>query len=93
MGGIHFVGVNPPAGVEELPILSLLRAPANIPLRPSIARAVVVGGDVASAPWLTEAATVLLRGRRYVVEGETFEAPAGINQLASGQGLWVGEKT
>jgi uncharacterized protein YbaR (Trm112 family) len=92
MGGIHFVGVNAPSGVEELPILSLLRAPTSIPLRPSIARAVVVGGDVASAPWLTEAAAVLLRGRRYVVEGAAFEAPAGIKQLASGQGLWVGEK-
>jgi uncharacterized protein YbaR (Trm112 family) len=93
MGGIHFVGVNAPAGVDELPILSLLRAPASIPLRPAIARAVVVGRDVASAPWLAEAAAVLLRGRRYVVESEAFDAPAGINKLASGDGLWVGEKT
>jgi hypothetical protein len=92
MGGIHFVGVNPPAGVEELPMLSLLNAPASIPLRASIARAVVVGADVATAPWLHEAAAVLLRGRRYVVESDAFEAPTGINQLASGQGLWVGEK-
>jgi hypothetical protein len=53
---------------------------------------VVVGADVATAPWLDEAATVLLRGRRYVVEREPFEPPAGINQLASGHGLWVGEK-
>ena len=92
MGGIHFVGVNPPKGVEELPMLSVLRAPAAIPLRPSVARGVVLGPDVLHEPWLKDAAAVLLRGRRYVAESETFAAPALITRLASGGGLWVGEK-
>src|SRR5256886_4597704 len=38
MGGIHFVGINAPADVEELPILSLLVCPSMIPLRQTIAR-------------------------------------------------------
>jgi hypothetical protein len=94
MGGIHFVGVNPPAGAEELPVLSLLRAPTVIPLRPAMARGVVVGPDGAGggAPWLEEAARVLLRGRRFVVEREDVEPPAGIKRLVVGQGVWVGEK-
>ncbi|HUK22783.1 MAG TPA: hypothetical protein VLV45_14670 [Gemmatimonadales bacterium] len=92
MGGIHFVGVNPPKDVEELPMLSVLRAAAVIPLRPSVARGVVVGADTLSAPWIAEAAAVLLRGRRYVVESESFAPPPSITRLASGGGLWVGEK-
>jgi len=91
IGGVHFVGVNPPALVEELPVLSLVRAAALIPLRPAIARGVVLGADAAHAPWLDEARRVLLRGRRLVVEGEDVDTPSGTHKLAAGQGLWVGE--
>ena len=73
-------------------MLSLLRAGRSIPLRPSIARGVVVGADSVGAPWLDQAAAVLLRGRRLVVEAESLSAPAGVRELAVGQGLWVGEK-
>ena len=93
MGGIHFVGVNPPSDIEESLVLSLLRAPGMIPLRPAMARGVVVGADRAGAPWLEEAQRVLLRGRRFVVEREDVEPPAGITRLAAGQGLWAGEKS
>jgi hypothetical protein len=93
MGGIHFVGVNPPSDAEELPVLSLLQARGLIPLRPAMARGVVLGADVAGPPWLEEALRVLLRGRRLVVEREDMVAPAGVRQLAVGQGLWVGEKS
>lgn len=92
MGGIHFVGINPPAGVEELPVLSLLRG-NTIPLRMAMARGVVVGHDVTESAWLADAHRVLLRGRRYVVESEGAELPAGIAELARGHGLIVGEKT
>ena len=92
MGGIHFVGVDAPAGVEESPVLSLLRARDTIPLRPSMARGVVAGADRSEAPWLEEAQRVLLRGRRFVVEREDVVPPEGINRLAVGQGLWAGEK-
>ena len=74
MGGIHFVGVDPPADVEESLVLSLLRAPGMIPLRPSMARGVVVGADRAGAVWFEEAQRVLLRGRRFVVEMEAVGA-------------------
>jgi hypothetical protein len=92
MGGVHFVGVNAPPDVEELPVLSLVRSAAAIPLRQTIARGVVVGADLARAPWLAEARRVLLPGRRWVVESESVELPEGITKLASGQGLSVGEK-
>jgi|SRR5258708_4695157 len=92
MGGVHFIGVNAPPDVEELPVLSLVRTAAAIPLRQTIARGVVVGADVARAPWLVEARRVLLPGRRWVVESEAVELPEGISKLAAGQGLSVGEK-
>jgi uncharacterized protein YbaR (Trm112 family) len=91
MHGIHFVGINPPADAEDLPILSLLRSEAAIPLKSSMARAIVVGSDSANDPWLAEAHRVLLRGRRLVIESETTTPPQGVNRLAAGQGLWVGE--
>src|SRR5712691_6405003 len=84
MGGIHFLGVNPPADVEELPVLSLLVCERKVPLRDAMARGVVVGSESSAAAWLTEARRVLLPGRRLVVEDETAR-PDGITQLATGQ--------
>jgi uncharacterized protein YbaR (Trm112 family) len=92
MAGIHFIGVNAPPDLEELPVLSLVRATRGIPLRQSIARGIVVGADLATSPWLVEAHRVLLRGRRFVVEHDRPELPIGLEQLASAAGLWVGEK-
>jgi len=92
MGGVHFIGVNTPPDIAELPVLSLVRTAAAIPLRQTIARGVVVGADLARAPWLVEARRVLLPGRRWVVESEAVELPEGISKLAAGQGLSVGEK-
>ena len=91
MGGIHFVGINAPGGVEELPVLSLLEAEGLVPLRDSMARGVVVGADVARPPWLGEARRVVLRGRRLVIENDRV-APEGVTRLAAAEGLWVGEK-
>lgn len=92
MGGVHFVGINAPDDVEELPVLSLLRSARVIPLRQGMARGVVVDAELAEPAWLGEAVRVLLRGRRLVVEREEVTAP-GARRLASGDGLWVGEKT
>jgi uncharacterized protein YbaR (Trm112 family) len=92
MGGIHFVGVNAPDDVEELPVLSLLACEAMIPLRQTVARAAVVGRDRLGARWLAEARRVLLPGRRLVIESETVTAPPGLTQLALGHGLFVGER-
>lgn len=92
MGGIHFVGVNAPPDLDELPVLSLLCCEAMIPLRRAMARGVVVGSDCAAARWLAEAQRVLLPGRRLVIEAEAVTAPPGVTRLATGRGLWVGEK-
>jgi hypothetical protein len=92
MAGIHFVGVNPPPDLEELPALSLMRVGGVIPLRQAIARGVVVGGDLATSPWLVEAHRILLRGRRFVTLHDKPELPIGLEQLATAKGLWVGEK-
>ena len=92
MSGIHFVGVNAPADVEELPVLSLLRCSRSVPLRGAVARAVVVGADCAAAPWLSEATRVLLNGRRYVLETDTVALPPGITRMAASDGLVIGEK-
>jgi hypothetical protein len=92
MGGIHFIGVNAPPDVEELPVLSLLRAGSAIPLRQSIARGVVVGADLATSPWLVEAHRILLRGRRLVTLHDKPDLPIGLEKLATAKGLWVGEK-
>lgn len=92
MGGIHFVGVNAPGDVGELPVLSLLRCEAVVPLRQAMARAVVVGRDRLDARWLAEAQRVLLPGRRLVVEDDRAAVPEGITRLALGQGLLVGER-
>src|SRR4029077_1866185 len=93
MGGIHFVGVNPPLDAEELPILSLVRCQNAIPLRGSMARGVVVGPEVATSKWLADAKRILLKGRRLVIESEQVPEVSGVNRLAVGQGLWVGENT
>src|SRR6184192_3524583 len=92
MGGIHFVAINAPSEVEELPVLSLLACAKMIPLRGAMARSLVVGADWAGDPWLGEAQRVLLRGRRLVIEAERVKPPSGVTQLAIGEGLWVGEK-
>ena len=91
MGGIHFIGINPLADVEELPVLTLLVCGTKIPLRDAMARGVVAGNESSGAAWLAEARRVLLPGRRLVVENEAAR-PDGITQLATGQGLFVGEK-
>ena len=92
MGGIHFVGVNAPSDLEELPALSLLDCQTMIPLRQTVARAVVVGADSLGVEWLADARRVVLPGRRVVIESDQITAPAGLTSLAREKGLFVGER-
>ncbi len=89
--GVHFIGINAQGSVPGAPGFSLLEANRVIPLRNSMARAVVIGSEFANAPWLAEGVRVLLRGLRLVVCGEQ-ESVDGTAPLAVGAGLWVAEK-
>lgn len=91
MRGVHFVGVNPPGDVGFSPVLTRLTHANRMPLRASMARGVVLGADACMEPWISEGARVLLPGLRLVAAVESLSAP-GLNQLAVGQGLWVGAK-
>ncbi len=91
VGGIHFVGLNVSDGIEPTPSLSVLLGPYPLPLRTSMARGVVIGAEYASEPWLAEGGRLLLRGLRVVVLKDDSAVP-GTDRLASGQGLWVGQK-
>jgi uncharacterized protein YbaR (Trm112 family) len=91
LGGVHFVGLNPTMDVGMSPGLSLLRHPGCIPLRQSMARGVVLGAEAAREPWISEGARVLLDGLRLVAVAEALSAP-GLDRLAEGRGLWVGQK-
>lgn len=91
LDGVHWVGVNAPQDVAERQALSLLEADGMIPLRTRMARGVVVGGDFALSPWLDEAARITLPGRHVVVEREGVEVP-DLKPVATGDGLWLGER-
>lgn len=92
MGGVHFVGVNPPPDVEASPVLSPVRATRSMPVRSGAMRGVVVGVEHAQAPWLEEGVRVLLNRQRLVLLRDGGDVP-GTERLAVGGGLWVGEKT
>lgn len=91
LGGVHFVGINAPDGTEVSPALTLLNHQRKIPLRSAVARGVVVPAEMAHAAWLGEGARVLLRGQRVVVAAEDVVVP-GLESVATGRGLWVGQK-
>lgn len=91
MPGVHVVAVNAPSGVAPGPMVSLLVSAGALPLKSAAVRGVALGADHAAAPWLGEAARVLLPGRRLVVEEEAAE-PAGVEPLARGAGVFVGTR-
>lgn len=92
LGEVRVVAVNPADLAISAAGLSTLVSGDSIPLRTSMARAVVVGDDSASVAWMTEAARVVLPGLRVVALTESAEVPPGLEPLASGKGMWVGQK-
>jgi uncharacterized protein YbaR (Trm112 family) len=89
--GVHHVVVNAPPDTARSPDCSYVSCTGRIPVRAAQVRAVVLGADCAGAPWPAEAARVLLRGLRVVIEDERA-SPDGISELARGAGVFVGEK-
>src|SRR2546425_10761396 len=76
MGGIHFVGVNAPDDVEELPVLSLLACETMIPLRQKVGRAAVVGPGRLGPEWLAGAGGGAAPGGRLVIGSGGVPPPA-----------------
>ena len=88
---VGIVAVNPPSGTLPTDALSVIVSPRGLPVKARSVRAVVVGSDVATGPWLDSSVAALLPGLRIVVEDESAR-PAGIAPLAVGGGVLVGEK-
>lgn len=89
--GVHFVAVNPPAGVAPGASLSVLECPGGLPFKSAHLRAVALGAEHADGTWLAEGARVLLPGLRLVVEDEGAR-PEGVAELARGAGMFVGSR-
>lgn len=89
--GVHHVVVNAPRGAARSADCSYVSCPDRIPVKAAQVRAVVLGAGCAGGPWPAEAARVLLRGLRAVIEDERA-SPDGISELARGAGVFVGEK-
>jgi uncharacterized protein YbaR (Trm112 family) len=89
--GVGLVAVNPPPGVGDQGILSVLRGD-RLPLKSRSMRGVALGRVFATDPvWVGEAARVLLPGLRVV--GESADpAPESIDLMASAGGVWVGTR-
>ncbi len=91
IGGVHFIGYNPPPDLRESPTLSLVRAPMAVPIKDNCVRAVMVGREYVRNRWMREAGRLLTANGRLVAVIEEI-APPGVTQLAVGKGMWVGEK-
>jgi len=89
--GVHHVVVDAPPGAGRSGECSYVSCPDRIPVKAAQVRAVVLGADCAGAPWPAEAARILLRGMRIVIEDERA-SPDGISELARGAGVFVGER-
>lgn len=91
MAGVHFVAVNPPGPVAGAS-LTVLESPEGLPVRERTVRGVVLGAEVAHGPMLLESRRVVLNGQRVVALDEAVVAPAGLEEMARGQGMWVGKR-
>lgn len=83
--GVHWVAINPPAGLDPPANLSQVRS-ARWPLKSRALRGVVIAGAAAGDPeWRDRAVRSVLPGLRAVGEGQP---PAG-DLLAAAGGWWV----
>ena len=89
--GVRLALVNPPAGVPDSPVGSVLRA-GRLPIKSSSMRGVALGVDAAADPaWVADAVRAALPGLRVVGEGGG-EPPDGVELLARSGECWVGKK-
>ena len=86
--GVALVAVNPPAGLVDGDLVSVVRG-NSIPLKSRSMRGVILGPTFGGDPhWVREAARVVLPGLRVVGEGldPTIEQ---VEVMASAGGAWV----
>ena len=87
--GVHFLGVNPPAGTEGSDRVSLAESP-RIPVKSRQLRGVILGSGYGEDPeWIAEGIRVVLPGLRVVGTGRAPERP-DLQVLAAAEGWWVG---
>lgn len=87
--GVGLVAVDPGAGVEDEPGVSVIRS-GRIPLRSRSMRGAILSRPLAEDPrWVKEAARVVLPGLRVVGEGPDPSSDL-IELMASAGGVWVG---
>ena len=86
--GVALVAVNPPTGVADGDLVSVLRG-STIPLKSRSMRGVVLGPGFGADPrWVREAARVVLPGLRVVGEGPD-PTIGEVELMASAGGVWV----
>ncbi len=86
--GVALVAVNPPPGVADGDLLSVLRG-GMLPLKAKSMRGVVLGASFGEdVHWVKEAARVVLPGLRLVGEGADPRVEA-VEVMASAGGVWV----
>ena len=87
--GVHFLGVNAPAGTVGSDRVSLAESP-RIPVKARQLRGVVLGSGYGEDPeWIAEGVRVVLPGLRVVGAGTPPERP-DLQVLAAAEGWWVG---
>ena len=86
---VHVVTVN--ATGDPGPGVPRLASAAGLPLRDRSMRGVVLGAEVVPG-LLEDAQRVVLNGQRVVALTEDVRAPERLEELAVGQGMWVGRR-
>lgn len=89
---VHVIGINAPADIYDAQGLSLLDTSAEIPLKSSSVRGVVLSSGQTSRAWLSEATRIVLPGQRVVAVTESVPENK-LERIARGGGVWVGKKT
>ena len=89
--GVHFLGVNAPAGTEGSDRVSLAEGP-RIPVKARQLRGVILGSGYGEDPkWIAEGVRVVLPGLRVVGAGPAPERD-DLQVLAAAEGWWVSVK-
>jgi uncharacterized protein YbaR (Trm112 family) len=87
--GVHFVGLNAPAGSQGSDRVSLMEAP-RIPVKARQLRGVILGSGYGASPeWIAEGIRAVLPGLRVVGAGPV-PSREDLQVLAAADGWWVG---